>query len=132
MEIVLIMNRSDFKGYYNEELLANLEGCTDIVQNGIINFKTNINFVVSDSVLFLEKINFKIDFLYLDSLDGHDKESASLHQLKEIETSIGKLHKNSLVLLDDKKSKGNLSLKFLLDNKFKILKETEQQVLLSY
>jgi len=96
------------------------------------NFKTNINFVVSDSVLFLEKINFKIDFLYLDSLDGHDMESASLHQLKEIETSIGKLHKNSLVLLDDKKSKGNLSLKFLLDNKFKILKETEQQVLLSY
>ena len=95
-------------------------------------FKTNINFVVSDSVLFLKKINFKIDFLYLDSLDGHDKESASLHQLKEIETSIGKLHKNSLVLLDDKKSKGNLSLKFLLDNKFKILKETEQQVLLSY
>jgi len=95
-------------------------------------FKSNINFVVSDSVLFLKQISFKIDFLYLDSLDGHDKESASLHQLKEIETSIGKLHKNSLVLLDDKKSKGNLSLKFLLDNKFKILKETEQQVLLSY
>tara|TARA_R110002051_G_C8688357_1_gene492687 strand:- start:1008 stop:1229 length:222 start_codon:yes stop_codon:yes gene_type:complete len=44
MENVLIMNRSDFKGYYNEELLANLEGCPDIVKNGVINFKTNINF----------------------------------------------------------------------------------------
>lgn len=44
MENVLIMNRGDFKGYYNEELLANLEGCSDIVQNGIINFKTNTNF----------------------------------------------------------------------------------------
>jgi hypothetical protein len=96
------------------------------------NFSTNINFVVSDSVLFLKKINFKIDFLYLDSLDGHDKDSASLHQLNEIETAITKLHKNSLVLLDDKKSKGNLSLKFLIKNKFKILNETEQQVLLSH
>jgi len=95
------------------------------------NFSTNINFVISDSVLFLKKINFKIDFLYLDSLDGHDKDSASLHQLHEIETAISKLHKNSLVLLDDKKSKGNLSLKFLIKNKFKILNETEQQVLLS-
>ena len=95
-------------------------------------FSTNINFVVSDSVLFLKKINFKIDFLYLDSLDGHDKYSASLHQLNEIETAISKLHKNSLVLLDDKKSKGNLSLKFLIKNKFKILNETEQQVLLSH
>ena len=94
-------------------------------------FNTNINFVVSDSVLFLKKINFKIDFLYLDSLDGHDKDSASLHQLHEIESAISKLHKNSLVLLDDKKSKENLSLKFLIKNKFKILNETEQQVLLS-
>ena len=68
------------------------------------NFSNYIYFVVSDSVIFLKNLEFKIDFLYLDSLDGHDKNSASLHQLNEIKSAIPNLHKNSLVLLDDKKT----------------------------
>ena len=95
-------------------------------------FSNYIYFVVSDSVIFLKNPEFKIDFLYLDSLDGHDKNSASLHQLNEIKSAITNLHKNSLVLLDDKKNKGTLSINYMLENSFKILNETEEQVLLSY
>ena len=96
------------------------------------NFSNYIYFVINDSVIFLKNLEFKIDFLYLDSLDSHDQYRASLHQLKEIESALDKLHRNSLVLLDDKKTKGSLSLKFMLNKNFKILNETEEQVLLSY
>tara|TARA_Y100000310_G_scaffold337374_1_gene424289 strand:- start:1065 stop:1640 length:576 start_codon:yes stop_codon:yes gene_type:complete len=95
-------------------------------------FSNYIYFVVSDSVIFLKNLEFKIDFLYLDSLDAHDKNIASLHQLNEIKSAITKLNKNSLVLLDDKKNKGTLSINYMLENSFKILNETEEQVLLSY
>jgi hypothetical protein len=69
--------------------------------------------------------------LYLDSLDGHNPKIASKHQLNEIKSSINKLHENSLVLLDDKLLKTNLSLDFLKKKNFKILKETDFQILLS-
>ena len=77
--------------------------------------------------------NFKdpIDFLYLDSLDGQF-EGASEHQLKEIKFAIKNLKKDSLVLLDDKGLKTNLSIDFMLKNNFKILNETKEQVLLTY
>jgi hypothetical protein len=93
--------------------------------------ENNITFCVDDSVNFLSKFNLTIDFLYLDSLDGHNPKIASEHQLKEIKTAINKLHENSLVLLDDKLLKTNLSLDFLKKNNFKILKETDFQILLS-
>jgi len=94
-------------------------------------FKNHIKYIVSDSVDFLKNINFQIDFLYLDSLDGHNPQAASLHQLNEIKSAIDKLHSNSLILIDDKDTKGNLSLEFMLKNNFKIMNETDQQVLLS-
>ena len=89
-----------------------------------------ITFVNEDSVYYLNNINFKIDFLYLDSLDGHDPAKSSQHQLHEAETAINKLHKNSLVLLDDKGLKTTKSLAFFLKNKFKIINETNEQILL--
>jgi hypothetical protein len=92
--------------------------------------KEYVNFIVDDSLNFLSKFNKDIDFLYLDSLDGQFKEASS-HQLKEIKIAIKKLHNNSLVLLDDKGSKTNLSIDFMLNNNFKILNETNEQVLLS-
>ena len=73
----------------------------------------------------------KIDFLYLDSLDGQ-YDGASKHQLEEIKIAKDKLNKNSLVLLDDKGSKTNLSIDFMLNNNFKMINETKEQVLLSY
>ena len=42
-----------------------------------------INFYIDDSLNFLSNLKFKIDFLYLDSLDGQFSK-ASEHQLKEI------------------------------------------------
>ena len=72
-----------------------------------------------------------IDFLYLDSLDGQFEEASS-HQLNEIKNSIDKLKEGSLVLLDDKGAKTNLSIDYMLKNNFKIINETREQVLLSY
>ena len=95
------------------------------------NFNNFINFNIDDSVSFLKKFTGKIDLLYLDSLDGHNTNAASKHQLEEIKCSINKLHSNSLVLLDDKGTKTNLSIKFLLLNNFYILYESEYQILLS-
>ena len=93
--------------------------------------KEFINFVVEDSIKFLSEFDKQIDFLYLDSLDGQF-EGASKHQLEEIKIAKKNLHKNSLVLLDDKGDKTNLSIDYMLKNNFKIINETKEQVLLSY
>jgi len=94
-------------------------------------FINHIEYNVDDSVNFLYKFKKKIDLLYLDSLDGHNPVVASEHQLEEIKNALDKLHANSLVLLDDKGTKTNLSIKFLLQNNFHILYETNYQILLS-
>tara|TARA_Y100000768_G_scaffold385983_1_gene373327 strand:+ start:3669 stop:4235 length:567 start_codon:yes stop_codon:yes gene_type:complete len=94
-------------------------------------FKNYINFYVNDSVSFLKDFNEKIDLLYLDSFDGHDSKLASEHQLKEAEASINKLHLNSLILLDDKGAKTNLSIDFYKKNGFKVINETKYQILFS-
>ena len=44
----------------------------------------------------------------------------AVHQLDEIKNAINKLHKNSLVLLDDNGLKTELSAKYMLNNGFKI------------
>ena len=96
--------------------------------------KQNVNFltfVVDDSLNFLDNFKNTIDFLYLDSLDGQF-EGASEHQLREIKLAIKNLKKDSLVLLDDKGAKTNLSIDFMLKNNFKIINETKEQVLLTY
>ena len=124
---------SDYAKFVNGTLTT-----CDIEKKNIINAKKfakknkeYINFIVDDSLNFLSSFQKSIDFLYLDSLDGQF-EGASNHQLKEIKIAIDKLNKKSLVLLDDKGSKTNLSIDFMLKNNFKILNETKEQVLLSY
>ena len=94
-------------------------------------FKNNVTFFTSDSILFLKNFTKKIDFLFLDSLDGQHPNTAE-HQLEEIKSAIQKLHKNSLVLLDDNGLKTELSIKYMLNNGFKIINETKQQVLLCF
>ena len=80
---------------------------------------------------FLTNFKKKIDFLYLDSLDGQFKEASS-HQLKEIQIAKRHLKSDSLVLLDDKGSKTNLSIDYMLKNDFSLINETNEQVLFSY
>jgi len=91
----------------------------------------NIKFYIQDSINFLKFFPKKIDFLYLDSLDGHNKKLASEHQLFEAKSALDKLNNKSLILLDDKGLKTNLSLDFFNKNNFKILYQTDFQILLS-
>ena len=122
---------------YARHVNGNLTSC-DISKKNIENAKKFtkpnkefINFVTEDSLNFLTNFNKRIDFLYLDSLDGQF-EGASKHQLEEIKIAKNYLHDQSLVLLDDKGDKTKLSIDYMLDNNFKILNETREQVLLSY
>ena len=124
---------SDYAKFVNGSLIT-----CDIDNHNIKNAKKfvgsnkrYVEFVVDDSLNFLNKINKNIDFLYLDSLDGQF-EGASKHQLEEIKVAKKCLHKKSLVLLDDKGNKTNLSIDFMLKNNFKIINETKEQVLLGY
>tara|TARA_B110000090_G_C13340735_1_gene431036 strand:+ start:173 stop:736 length:564 start_codon:yes stop_codon:yes gene_type:complete len=94
-------------------------------------FSNFIKFYAQDSLVFLREFSQSIDLLYLDSLDGHNPIAASKHQLEEVKIAINKLHSKSLILLDDKGSKTNLSINFLLKQNFKIIYETSYQVLLS-
>jgi hypothetical protein len=124
---------SDYARYHNGELYS-----CDISQKNVNNAKKFtkqnkefVSFFTEDSLSFLENFNKNIDFLYLDSLDGQFEEASS-HQLNEIKNSIDKLKEGSLVLLDDKGAKTNLSIDYMLKNNFKIINETREQVLLSY
>tara|TARA_S200000501_G_C20850246_1_gene755366 strand:+ start:820 stop:1389 length:570 start_codon:yes stop_codon:yes gene_type:complete len=124
---------SEFANYIGGEL----HSC-DISEENISNakhftkkFKQNTYFYIQDSVIFLKNFKQQIDFLYLDSFDGHNPELASNHQLMEAKMAIKNLTNNSIVLLDDKGAKTNYSIKFFKDNGFKILIETNNQVLLS-
>ncbi len=94
------------------------------------NKNDHVTFIQEDSVNFLKNFRNKIDFLYLDSLDGQFAQ-ASEHQLREINFGINLLKQNSLILLDDKGNKTNLSLDFLKKKNYKIINETKEQVLLS-
>ena len=124
---------SDYAKYINGSLTTcdieekNIRNAKKFVANN----KEYVDFIVDDSLNFLSSFKKTIDFLYLDSLDGQFAE-ASDHQLKEIKIAKEKLSKNSLVLLDDKGSKTNLSIDYMLKNDFKIINETKEQVLLSY
>ena len=77
----------------------------------------------------MKNLNFKIDFLYLDSLDASNPDLASKHQLAEAKNSLTRLNKNALILLDDKGGKTNFSHDFLIDNNFKLINESKQQLL---
>ena len=94
-------------------------------------FKKNIYYYCEDSLEFLNNFSKKIDFLYLDSLDGHNTIAASKPQLEEIKIAQKKFHENSIVLLDDKGQKTNLSIDYLFNLKYQIIYETDYQVLLS-
>ena len=122
---------------YAKVINGKLHTC-DISRENIINakkftkkFSKYVEYYIQDSLIFLKEFKSPIDLLYLDSLDGHDSILASKHQLNEAKISLDKLHEKSLILLDDKGSKTNLSISFLIKNNYKIIFETDYQVLLS-
>ena len=105
--------------------------------NNILTVSPTIGFSLYS--LLLERIPPPIDTLFVTpvvleivfSSRGLYKNSSE-HQLNEIKFAIDKLHEKSLVLLDDKGQKTNLSIKFMIENKFKVINETKNQVLLSF
>ena len=122
---------------YAKVVNGKLHTC-DISSENILNakkftkkFSQYVEYYIQDSLIFLKEFKSPIDLLYLDSLDGHDTILASNHQLNETKICLEKLHEKSLILLDDKGSKTNLSINFLIKNDYKILFETEYQVLFS-
>ena len=94
-------------------------------------YNDNVNFYIKDSIIFLKEFHKKIDLLYLDSFDGHNVELASKHQFNEAKAVIDKLKDSSLILLDDKGAKTIYSKDYFVKDGFKILAETENQLLLS-
>ena len=82
-----------------------------------------ITYVLMDSIKFLSEFNQKIDLLYLDSLDcpwpPADATEAQIHNLNELKAAYDKLHKGSILLIDDNNfengGKTRLSKKFLLE-----------------
>ena len=114
-----------------------LHSC-DISRENINNAKNftkkfihSVFYYVEDSVSFLHNFPKKIDFLYLDSFDGHNVEIASKHQFNEAKAVINKMSDNALILLDDKGSKTLYSLDYFLNNNYKIISESKYQILLS-
>ena len=109
----------------------------DIDNQNIFNahqFTKKINnkviFIAADSHIFLKYISMRIDILYLDSLDGNI-EGADKHQLIEAQLAMKNLNQKGIIMLDDKGSKTNLSIPFILQNGWNIIMESNQQVIFS-
>ncbi|MCJ7631374.1 class I SAM-dependent methyltransferase [Candidatus Bathyarchaeota archaeon] len=86
-------------------------------------YKDYITYALTDSVTFLQGFNEPIDLLYLDSLDcpfpPASATEAQMHNLNELKAAYNKLHKGSILLIDDNNlengGKTRLSKKFLLE-----------------
>jgi hypothetical protein len=95
----------------------------------------NVSFYPMDSIVFFEKFDRSIDFLYLDSLDfdHNDPSESQLHHLKEIKAAYPHLHENSIILIDDcdlpHGGKGKLAIEWLKENGWKVILAKYQTVL---
>lgn len=98
-------------------------------------YNNSINFICSDSILFLKDYDQPIDFLYLDSFDFdfEDPLPSQEHHLKEIEAAYPKLHSNTIVMIDDcdlpHGGKGKLVIEFLLQKGWIIIYKGYQVIL---
>jgi predicted O-methyltransferase YrrM len=105
-------------------------------QSATANFKNAVEVVCCDSISFLANFSQPIDFLYLDSYDYDLSNPApsQAHHLKEIMAAYPKLHKKSVVLIDDcglpGGGKGKLVIEYLLELGWKIV-QSEYQVILT-
>lgn len=111
----------------------NMEVCKEITKE----FADKINYVVSDSLFALTKIEEPIDLLYLDSLDtpipdNEDARLAQEHNLKEFKLVEHLLHKDSIVLIDDNDfvngGKARLTKKYLAEKGWRLLINFQQSL----
>ncbi|CAG9312504.1 unnamed protein product [Blepharisma stoltei] len=108
----------------------------EISREAVSFFGDNTRLIWSDSIEYLSKINETIDFLYLDSFD-YDENSPELsqeHHLVEIMETYNKLHKDSIILLDDcnlpYEGKCKLVGEFLVENGWEKVMDEYQRIYL--
>ena len=93
------------------------------------NLGNHVKVHLSDSLDFLENFEEQVDFLYLDSYDYSDdlevQRLSQEHHLKEFKAIEERLHKNSIVLIDDcglpNGGKGKLAIEYMSKKNWKIL-----------
>ncbi len=94
---------------------------------------------LSDSIEFLKNFDQTVDFLYLDSFDYGDNPEiqlkSQLHHLNEFKAIERKLHKDSIVLIDDCNlpggGKGKLAIEYMLQNSWVPIIQKYQVLLLN-
>lgn len=110
------IDKDSVKGSMDELIIQNLDGVVSVHH--------------SDSLEFLKNFKQQVDFLYLDSYDYSrtDEKIQKLsqeHHLKEFKIIEDKLHKNSIVLIDDcglpGGGKGKTVVEYMLKNNWVIL-----------
>lgn len=98
----------------------------------------SVTLVTSDSVAYLDEFTDTVDFLYLDSYDYHNTDTAiqkasQEHHLKEIKAIEGCLHDDTIILIDDcdkpNGGKGKLVIERLTEQGWKV-HMSEYQVIL--
>ncbi len=102
------------------------------------NLSSNVTLHLNDSVEFLNKFEQKVDFLYLDSYDYTNDKAQQLlsqkHHLDEFKAIEDKLHKNTIVLIDDCDleggGKGKLVIEYMKEKDWLIEMEAYQVLLL--
>ena len=112
------------------------------------NYVGNISYILGDSVAELTRFDRRIDLLYLDSLDfplpqdftepdDYKKQIilAQEHNFKEIQAAWNKLHRDSIILLDDydfpEDGKPKQTIKFLQEHGWKVVLEGQQILLIT-
>lgn len=99
----------------------------------------SVTLVASDSVAYLAGFERPVDFLYLDSFDYHKSDEAiqkasQQHHLDEILAIEDRLHKDSVVLIDDcdqpNGGKGKLVIEHLTQRGWTVFKSEYQVILL--
>lgn len=99
-------------------------------------FARQIEYVVSDSVAFLERFSEPIDLLYLDAVDfdADAPAAAQDHALREGQAALHALHDDSIVLIDDcggvpHGGKGATVIPFLLGHGWQVARKRYQVLL---
>lgn len=89
-----------------------------------------------DSVRFLKNFSKPVDFLYLDSFDydPNNPGPSQEHHLKELTAILPKLHKKTIIMIDDcdlpNGGKGKLAIKYLKSKGWKVLYSGYQVIMM--
>ncbi len=123
--------------YNSNFVLYTIDPCENAlyVSKTMNNNSNNIKFIKDYSTNFLNNIDFKIDFLYMDHMES--SEEACLLHLNDAKLIVEKniMAPNGIILIDDVDypnftiSKGKYSIPYFLNNNFKMILG-EYQVLL--